>query len=134
MFNFYRPGYIAAGTETGAAALTAPELQITNASTIIGYANFLTTFTFEVSPKSDAGRAAAFVPDYVSHTAVADDTATLLDGLDLLLTHGTLQAETRQRIVRVLEQLGGESEADRLLRTRVAIVMIMTSPEYIVLR
>ena len=43
-----------------------------------------------------------------------------LDGLDLLLTHGTLQAETRQRMVRVLEQLGGESEADRLLRTRVA--------------
>lgn len=134
VFNFYRPGYIAAGTQTGAARLTAPELQITNASTIIGYANFLTTYTFESSPKFDRSLPAAFVPDYSPYTALADDTAALLDSLDLILTHGTLASDTRERIAQVIDQLDSDSQPDRLLRTQAAIVMIMTSPEYIVLR
>ena len=131
VFNFYRPGYIAAGTQTGAAGLTAPELQITNASSIVGYPNFLTLYAFEIAPGGDGG---SFIPDYSSQLAVADDAEALLDNLDLLLTHGTLQAETRARISDVLGRLDSASEADRLLRVRIASVMVMSSPEYIVLR
>jgi hypothetical protein len=40
VFNFYRPGYVPPGSETGAAGMTVPELQITNSSTLVGYANF----------------------------------------------------------------------------------------------
>lgn len=134
VFNFYRPGYIAAGTQTGAAGLTAPELQITNASTIIGYANFLTAYVFETAPRFDRSLPAAFLPDYSPHIDLANDTPALLDSLDLILTHGTLTDATRQRIAQVIDEVGSESDEDRLLRTQVATVMIMTSPEYIVLR
>ncbi|MDB6001386.1 MAG: hypothetical protein JWP52_3085, partial [Rhizobacter sp.] len=41
VFNFYRPGYVAPGTLTGDAGLLAPELQITNESTVAGYANYM---------------------------------------------------------------------------------------------
>lgn len=134
VFNFYRPGYIAAGTATGDAGLTAPELQITNASTLIGYANFMTTYTFSASPKFDLNRPAAFEPDYAAHTSIADDTDALLDSLDPILTHGGLADATREGIAEVIDQIGGESLENRELRTQLAIIMIMTSPEYIVLR
>jgi uncharacterized protein (DUF1800 family) len=134
VFNFYRPGYIAAGTETGAAGLTAPELQITNASSVIGYPNFILQFAFDLTPRPDPDVPASFVPDYTAQLALADDPAALLDNLDLLLTHGTLRSDTRSRITEVLDRLGAASAQDRLLRVRVASVMVMSSPEYIVLR
>ena len=49
VFNFYRPGYIAPGTETGAAGLTVPELQLVNANSVAGYANFLTYFILSLT-------------------------------------------------------------------------------------
>ncbi|MGB1139830.1 MAG: DUF1800 domain-containing protein [Halioglobus sp.] len=134
VFNFYRPGYIAAGTETGAAGLTAPELQITNASSIVGYPNFILQYAFELAPRLDPDTPRTFVPNYSPQLALADDPQALLDNLDLLLTHGTLQDDTRGRITDVLDRLAISSEADRLLRVRVASVMVMSSPEYIVLR
>jgi uncharacterized protein (DUF1800 family) len=134
VFNFYRPGYIAPGTETGAAGLTAPELQITNASTVIGYPNFLTLYAFELSPLVDPGLPRAFVADYTAQVALADDAEALLDNLDELLTHGALRDDTRDRIGQVIGLIPGDSEDARLARARIASVMIMTSPDYIVLR
>jgi hypothetical protein len=134
VFNFYRPGYIAPGTETGAANLTAPELQISNASSIVGYPNFMSIYAFGLSPKRNPGQPAAYVADYTGQAALAADPDALLDNLDQLLTHGSLQAETRTRITEVLNALGAETEEDLQTRARVASVMVMTSPEYIVLR
>lgn len=134
VFNFYRPGYIAPGTETGAALLTAPELQIANASTVVGYANFMTLYALGLSPKIDRNAPATYVADYSEQAALAADPQALLDNLDQVLTHGTLQAETRNRITEVLDALGAETQEDLLLRAQVASVLVMTSPEYIVLR
>ena len=134
VFNFYRPGYIAAGTSTGDAGLTAPELQITNAGTIIGYANFITLFALQNSPRYDNNLPMSFVPNYAPYVSVADDTTTLLDKLDSILTHGTLAAETRQRISEVLERIEEGSADASELKVEAAVAMIMTSPEYIVLR
>ncbi len=134
VFNFYRPGYIAPGTETGAAGLTAPELQISNANSIVGYPNFISVYAFGLSPKEDPGQPAAYVADYAAQAELAADPEALLDNLDQLLTHGTLQAETRTRITEVLNGLDAATEEDLQRRARVASVMVMTSPEYIVLR
>lgn len=134
VFNFYRPGYIAPGTETGAAALTAPEFQISNATSIVGYANTLTVYALGRSPKVDPLKPEAYVADYAAEAALAGDPGALLDRLDLLLTHGTLQGETRDRIVRVLQPLEGDSEDVLQLRARVASILVMSAPEYIVLR
>lgn len=134
VFNFYRPGYIAAGTETGAAELTAPELQITNASTIVGYANMMTTYARGVSPLVDRNGPRNYIPDYAPQIAIAADTDALLENLDGLLTHGTLQDETKVRIKQILNTLASETDQEKLLRVRLASVLVMTSPEYIVLR
>ena len=136
VFNFYRPGYIAPGTETGDAGLTAPELQITTSTSIVGYPNFLTTYAFSVSPEinRNAPGPQAYQPDYSVQVALADDPAALIDNLDLLLTHGTLQADSRERLVEGIGLLPLNNDADRLLRARAASVLVMTTPEYLVLR
>jgi uncharacterized protein (DUF1800 family) len=41
VFNFYRPGYAAPGSQSAAAGLVAPELQITHESSVASYANYL---------------------------------------------------------------------------------------------
>ena len=134
VFNFYRPGYVAPGTETGAAGLTAPELQITNASSVVGYPNFMTAFALARNPQLDPGEAQAFLADYGEAAALAEDVDALLDYLDLFLTHRTLQADTRARVSEILEALPANSTEDLELRAQVASVLVMTAPEYIVLR
>lgn len=134
VFNFYRPGYIAPGTGTGAAELTAPELQIENAGTVIGYPNFLTVYALGVAPQVDRNAPQAYLPDYGAEVALAHDIPALLDHLDLKLTHGRLAADTRETITAALEVIQPGSDAGLLARARLAAVMVMTAPEYIVLR
>ncbi len=62
------------------------------------------------------------------------DVDALLDVLDRKLTHGTLQSDSRARISEILSLLPSDNEAGRELRAQIASVLVMTSPEYIVLR
>jgi uncharacterized protein (DUF1800 family) len=39
VFNFYRPGYVAPGTQTAAAGLVAPEMQLLNETSVAGWVN-----------------------------------------------------------------------------------------------
>ena len=41
VFNFYRPGYVAPGTQSAAQGLVAPEMQLVNESTAAGWINFM---------------------------------------------------------------------------------------------
>ena len=133
VFNFYRPGFIAPGTETGDAGLTAPELQIANATTVVGYPNVLTLYALEFSPKVDDA-VESFVPNYFEAAALASDTEAMLDYYDVLLTHGTLEDETRQRIGEAMETIPLTVPDAENIRARLASIMVMTAPEYVVLR
>ena len=41
VFNWFAPGYAPPGTSIAAANLLAPEMQMTNVSTVVGYLNFM---------------------------------------------------------------------------------------------
>lgn len=43
VFNFYRPGYVPAGTHAGSRGLVAPEMQIASETSMAGYVNFMTS-------------------------------------------------------------------------------------------
>ncbi len=134
VFNFYRPGYIAPGTATGDAQLTAPELQIANATAVMGYPNMISVYALGLSPQVDESITAAYVANYAAEAALADDPDALIDRLDRLLTHGTLQTDTRARITDALNVIPPGTEESRQVRARLASIMVLTSPEYIVLR
>ena len=139
MFNFYRPGYIAPGSETGAAGMTVPELQITNSSSVVGYTNFLSFFAFGDAQYGNASQKTSFIPDYSGELPLASNPDALIDRLDLELTAGAMSTETRNNIKQVLATIPLTNETDPNydgpgLRVSMAIVLTMTSPDYIVQR
>ncbi|MEM1112983.1 MAG: DUF1800 domain-containing protein [Pseudomonadota bacterium] len=151
VFNFFRPGYVAPGTETGKRGLTVPELQIVNASSVPGYTNFMTGFVFawqqyedieelqeeydEEGIGLDASRVVtSFLPNYRSELSRAEDADALLRRLDLLLTHGQLSSATRNAVKEAINAIPVYDEESLDYRVKFAILMIMTSPDYLVLR
>lgn len=154
VFNFYRPGYTAPGTQSGALGMTVPELQIVNASSTTGYINFMSFWAFgglgmldqseveaELSelniPFNSAEVARAWRPDYATEAALANDAAALLDRLDRNLTYGTLSSATRASIENAVNQIPLDNDSDdegRELRVQLAVFLIMTSTDYLVQR
>ena len=132
VFNFYRPGYVAPGTETGALGLTAPEFQLVNEGSIIGYMNFMTNYIFDTS--QTYASTPSFTPDYTPTIAIADDGAALTDYLDLLLTGNTMTPEIKADIIEAVNSIPIASDSDRKKRAQVATFMTITSPAYAIQR
>jgi len=137
VFNFYRPGYVAPGTETGAAGLTAPELQIVNEASVIGFANFISVFITGETWGDNRTDTLGFHADYTAELDIADDPDALLDRLDTIFTYGTLTTATRERMREIIAgvPIDAQSPAEgRLGRVQIGVLMILTAPEYTVLR
>ncbi|MEO1137434.1 MAG: DUF1800 family protein, partial [Pseudomonadota bacterium] len=129
VFNFYRPGFVLPGSESAAANLVAPELQIITGSSITGYANFMEAFIR--SDVSDVN----YIPDYTEELALAGDPAALVDHLDEILTYGSLRDESRTRIIQAIEAIDGSQQFPRdETRVATAILLMMTSADYITQR
>ena len=154
VFNFYRPGYVPSGTESGAAGMTAPEFQITNASTIPGYINLITFFAHSRTQEADLEEytdlasvievdfapeltRSSFVPNYEKELALASDEQALVTHLDTLLTGGTLSPDARLTIQQYVGaiSLNEVEDVDVALEQRVAlaVTLVMSSPDYWVL-
>ena len=133
VFNFYRPGYVAPGTETANAGLVAPELQIADTTSVIGYGNFMDNIVRRQSnPDRDDN---VFLPDYSAEIALSEDVPALLDRLNLILMAGRMRQSTRDRITDALDLVRGEDDAEEARRrVEVAVYMAVTSPEFTVQR
>jgi uncharacterized protein (DUF1800 family) len=159
VFNFYRPGFIAPGTDSGSLGMTVPELQIVNASSTPGYVNFLSYFIFGAArdfesevflrqffdgtrflDDADSRARQVFVADYAAELELADDPEALVEHLDVLLAHGALRRATKDGIIELIDAVPLEEEdsdqddENRAFRVYFAVLMIMTAPEYLVQR
>lgn len=139
VFNFYRPGYVAPGTESGARDITAPEFQIVNASSQYGTFNTISEFAFaEVTPRRDAP--VNFVPDYSEELPLAFDEQALVAHLNDKVAGARLSAAEIEEIEAVVELMDArtntaEREAeDRFHRVGMAVSLVMTAPNYVLLR
>ncbi|MEO0398628.1 MAG: DUF1800 domain-containing protein [Pseudomonadota bacterium] len=135
VFNFYRPGYVAPGTQSGGAGLSGPELQITNESTVVGYINTMTQFVRDDTPNESGASGAAFRPNYAPELELADDPQALVNQLNRKLTYGRMRAATRERIISVLNEIpirSDRADEDRETRVQTAVLMAVTSPAFIV--
>ena len=134
VFNFYRPGNIASGTQTGEAGLTAPEFQIMNEASHSGFANFLYSFVFDTSPQRDRARD-SYRTDYADERALAADPGALADHLDRKLMGGGMQGQTRSNIVDALNRIAIREREDLAAqdiaaRANLAVYMAVTAPEF----
>ncbi|MEB0137788.1 MULTISPECIES: DUF1800 domain-containing protein [unclassified Undibacterium] len=126
VFNFFRPGYVPPNSAIATASLVAPEFQITNESTVIGYVNYMQRLVS--LGNSD------LVPDYSSLLPLADTPAALLAEINLVLAAGQLSAATLAALVTAVSTLASGTDAKRSNRIYAALTLVLAAPEFIVLK
>ena len=137
VFNFYRPGYAPPGSAIARANRVAPEMQIVSESSVAGYANFIQT-TIEAGVGRAASGQRDVQADYSAQMALADSAEKLVAALDLLLTGQRLSSASRTRIVDAVAAISvaandaARAETARRNRVRLATLLIMVSPDYLV--
>jgi uncharacterized protein (DUF1800 family) len=132
VFNFYRPGYVPPNTAIAVAGLVAPELQIVNEVSVVGYSNFMRGI---VQSGAGSNSPRDVQPSYAAEMALAHDAGLLVDRVSLLLTAGSMSTGTRNLIVTAVNSVpypGSNESTARLNRARLAVFFVLSSPDYLV--
>ena len=138
VFNFYLPSYSAPG-EVQAAGLVAPELQIVNATSAVTAPNYYHNAILGGLHRWGSADPQRTVKLNIAHelTLVAGatlDVDALLRRLDLALTCGTLAPRQMQLIRDCVLRIPTYITDYEKERVRAAIYLIVTSPDFCVLR
>ena len=127
VFNFFRPGYVPPNSGIAAATLVAPEFQITNESSVVGYVNYMQ----RVVAGSGSGDVKA---DYTSLLALADDAAALLAEIVTVLAAGQVSAASQALMLGALNSMPHATASARLNRVYAALTLVLAAPEFIILK
>jgi len=144
VFNFFSPSYMPNGVLADE-GLVAPEFEIHTTRTSIGYADMLYRWIeseqLMYSATSDIlGSPLAenvYLPQY-QHTdlsalvEVSKDSDAMLDYLDLNFCNGELSTNTREIFKNQLSYYNGSSYTE--IRFKLALYVIMLSPDYVILK
>ncbi len=143
VFNFFQPDHQPIGS-VEEAGLVAPEFQIVNSQSLVGYLNGLNSWIIRDQP-TDEWRLYGdeVVPEnekayfqLSDEIALAEDDRLheLVDRLSLVLAHGRLTQRTQQIIIDALKEFPSGDEEDLDERVRVAIYLVMSAPEFLINR
>ena len=144
VFNYFLPEYTPPGL-IGQSYLEAPEFQILNSTNSIGFINELDKLTvrqlyfnacvdefFEEEPELLEEAESLEEDTYADYSRLLEkayNPSELLDYLNILLLHGALGDQSKATITSAIQQL--EEPKDRV---RMALYLIMISPDYAILK
>jgi uncharacterized protein (DUF1800 family) len=131
VFNFFRPGYVPAGSYTATNNMLAPEFQLVNETSVAGYVNLIER-TIDGTGSSWMGDVKAA---YAGELAMAHDAPVLLDRLNLLLTANQLSQASRDLILPAMNDVAvtqTSDDATKLRRIYIGVLLVMASNEYLV--
>ena len=133
VFNFYLPNFQPNGPIAGQ-GLVAPEYQIHNARTSVGYVNTVNEWAIE-EYLFDTYETYSFSTDtdYSQLLEFAKNPDVLINKLDILLTHGMLTADTRE-IIKMSITPFSDNPVGNYDRLKLATYLFMISPDYNVLK
>ncbi len=131
VFNWFAPGYVPPNTSISAAGLGAPEMEMTNVSSVVGYINYM---------QDAIGATATAGPDlfssYATEMSLASTPDQLLDRINLLLMAGQMSSTLYNQILSAVESIqiptGDQNAINAALlnRAQTAIYLTMASPDY----
>ena len=110
----------------GGRGLRGPEFGLLSTSTALARANFVNTIVFSrvnVSANAPSGTAL----DFSAWLPQTTDPPTLVEGLNVLLLHGSMPAEMRRSII---DAVGSVASTNALKRARTAIYLVVSSSQY----
>jgi uncharacterized protein (DUF1800 family) len=131
VFNWFAPGYVPPATTIEAAGLVAPEMQMTNVSTVVGYINYM-----QGAIGSNATNGPDLFSSYETEISLAATPNALLDRINLLLMSGEMSTTLYGQILAAINAIpipaGDQNAIDAALLSRVqtAIYLTMASPSF----
>jgi hypothetical protein len=126
VFNFFRPAYVPPNSAFSASGLVAPELQLTNESTVAGYLNYMQSLV--------AGSVSDIVPDYSNLLPLAATPAALVAEINTVMAAGQLSAATQTLIVNTVNAMSKTNDAAMRSRVNAALLLVLAAPEFVVLK
>jgi uncharacterized protein (DUF1800 family) len=131
VFNWFAPGYVPPATSIEQAGLVAPEMEITNVTTVVGYLNYMQN---AIGSNSTGG--SDVYASYSTEMGLAATPDQLLDRINLLLMAGEMDSTLRSQILNAVSSIpvpsGDQNAINAALAARVqtAIYLTMASPSF----
>ncbi len=125
VFNFFRPGYVPPQTQLANQNLVAPEFQILTEPTVVSYINYMA---------GTVNNARNIKADYSYEKSIATDPVALVAHLNLCLAAGNVTMANQSLIANAITSIAITTDAGLMNRIYAAILMIMSSPDYLVQR
>ncbi|HTD05911.1 DUF1800 domain-containing protein [Undibacterium sp.] len=124
VFNFFRPGYVPPNSAIAAASLVAPEFQITNESSVVGYVNYM--------QRAVSTGIGDVIADYSSLLPLADNAQSLLDEINIVLAAGQIGGDNLALMRGAINAMPSGTDARRRNRIYAALTLVLAAPEFIV--
>ncbi len=127
VFNWFTPGYIPPGTSISAAGLVAPEMEMTDVTTVVGFLNYM---------QNAIGATATQGPDifsnYETEMTLASTPDALVARINLLLMAGEMDSNLQSLITGAVSAIPAPAGDQAALATRVetAIYLTMAASSY----
>lgn len=131
VFNWFSPGYTPPGTSLSAANLLAPEMQIANVSSVVGFINFM-----QVSVGGSDTSGPDIFASYGTEMGLASSPDKLMDRVNLLLMSGQMSSQLYNQILSAIGSIPipasdqNAINAALLNRVRTAIYLTVASPDF----
>ena len=124
VFNFFRPGYVPPNSAIAKASLVAPEFQLTNESSVVGYVNFM--------QRAVAAGIGDVMPDYSALLPLASNAPALLAEINLVLAGGQIGATNLALLTAAVGSIASGTDAARLNRIHAAVTLVLAAPEFLI--
>lgn len=129
VFNFYWPDFQPIGP-IGNPGYFAPEFQVHNSRTSIGFVNFVNEWAVNETLLRTKGEPTSLVFTNLDNMlAYAEDTETLINELDIVMTNGMLKDDTREIITGIVEPI-----EDPFEKVKLTIYLMVISADYNILK
>lgn len=134
VFNYYRPTFASPSGKVAAQNMVSPEMQITDTSTALDWSRFVQQ-TLQRGG-TGCGHAARVQNSFAYNEFWAEsaNAEQLADKVLLLLAPGANLTDLRPALVRSINSIPAATQANRIDRIKIAIMLTMLTPEYRVQR
>lgn len=145
VFNYYRPGYVAPGSQAAAAGLVAPEMQIVHETSSAGYVTYMREVVAGGIGQVNGApyNRRDMQPNFNAELALAGDPAALVAQVDRKLMYGTMPESLKTLIVNAVASTQwrragvsgftqAQNDTDRRVRVNTAVFLTVVSPEFLV--
>ena len=126
VFNFFRPGSVPPNSSLSRSSLVAPEFQLSNESSVVGYVNYMQGVI-----SVGVGDVKA---DYTALLPLAANAQALLDEINTVIAAGQVGVGTIATFKGALDSRPSGTASARANRVYAALILVMAAPEFQVLK